>query len=61
MRPESGHSARVTCQEVWIRRDGLPVACEIWPGNTADVTTLKPVVESLRHRFRIGKVVLVCD
>lgn len=28
---------------VLMRRDGLPVACEIWPGNTADVTTLVPI------------------
>lgn len=46
---------------VVMRRDGLPVACEIWPGNTADVTTIKPVVASLRERFHVGRVVLVCD
>lgn len=46
---------------VVMRRDGLPVACEIWPGNTADVKTLLPVIESLKKRFRIRKVVLVCD
>jgi hypothetical protein len=46
---------------VVMRRDGLPVACEIWPGNTADVTTLKPVLSSLRQRFHIRKVVFVCD
>jgi hypothetical protein len=44
-----------------MRRDGLPIACEIWPGNTADVTTLKPVLASLCQRFRIRKVVFVCD
>lgn len=46
---------------VVMRRDGLPVACEIWPGNTADVTTLVPIVRALKQRFRIGQVVLVCD
>ncbi len=46
---------------VVMRRDGLPIACEIWPGNTADVTTLRPVVERLRKRFRIRKVVFVAD
>jgi transposase len=44
-----------------MRRDGLPIACEIWPGNTADVTTLKPVLAALCQRFRIRKVVFVCD
>jgi hypothetical protein len=46
---------------VVMRRDGVPVCCEIWPGNTADVRTLVPVVEALRKRFRVGKVVVVCD
>jgi len=46
---------------VIMRRDGLPVACEIWPGNTSDMTTLAPIIESLKKRFRIRKVVLVCD
>lgn len=46
---------------VVMRRDGLPVACEIWPGNTSDMTTLVPIIEALKRRFRIRKVVLVCD
>jgi len=46
---------------VVMRRDGFPIACEIWPGNTADVRTLKPILDALRTRFAIGKVVLVCD
>jgi transposase len=46
---------------VVMRQDGLPISCEIWPGNTADVTTVRPIVESLKKRFRIRKVVLVCD
>jgi hypothetical protein len=44
-----------------IRQDGTPITCEIWPGNTADVTTLVPVVQGLQGRFRIEKVVIVCD
>jgi len=46
---------------VVMRKDGFPVCCEIWPGNTSDMTTIKPVIEALRKRFRIRKVVLVCD
>jgi hypothetical protein len=46
---------------VVMRRDGIPVACEIWPGNTSDMTTLVPVVERLKKRFKIRKVVVVCD
>ncbi len=31
--------------------DGRPVCSEMWPGNTADVTTLIPVIDRLRRRF----------
>src|SRR5262249_19081993 len=31
--------------------DGRPICTEMWPGNTADVTTLLPVVDRLRVRF----------
>lgn len=44
-----------------MRRDGLPIACEVWPGNTADVTRLTVVADLLKKQFHIGKVVIVCD
>jgi len=46
---------------VLMRRDGLPIACEVWPGNTADVTRLTVIADLLRQRFAIERVVVVCD
>jgi hypothetical protein len=40
---------------------GWPLCCELWPGNTADVTTLLPVVRRLRERFRVRRVCIVAD
>src|SRR3954453_1917856 len=40
---------------------GRPICCELWPGNTTDVTTLVPVVDRLRSRFGIGRVCIVAD
>jgi hypothetical protein len=40
---------------------GRPICCELWPGNTADVTTLIPVVDRLRSRFGVSKVCIVAD
>jgi transposase len=40
---------------------GRPVCCELWPGNTTDVTTLLPIIERLRERFHIGTVCVVAD
>src|SRR6201989_1226400 len=33
----------------------------MWPGNTADVTALVPVIDRLRKRFAIGRVCIVAD
>jgi hypothetical protein len=44
-----------------IDQQGRPVCSEMWPGNTADVTTLIPVVDRLRSRFGIGRVCVVAD
>jgi transposase len=38
-----------------------PIASFLWPGNTADVTTLLPVVERLRGRFGVGRICVVAD
>lgn len=41
--------------------NGRPICCELWPGNTADVTTLLPVAKRLSSRFSVGRVCLVAD
>jgi Transposase DDE domain len=46
---------------VVIDAEGRPICTEIWPGNTADVRVLLPVVDRLRHRFAIGRVCVVAD
>jgi len=40
---------------------GRPLACEMWPGNTADVTSTIPVVTRLRKRFGAGRFCIVAD
>jgi len=40
---------------------GQPVCCEMWPGNTTDVTTLVPVIKRLQSRFAIGRICVVSD
>ena len=44
-----------------IDAQGRPVCSEMWPGNTADVTTLIPVIDRLRRRFGITQVCVVAD
>src|SRR5512135_2132066 len=38
---------------------GRPICCELWPGNTTDVTTLIPVVDRLRSRFGVRRVCIL--
>ena len=40
---------------------GCPVAVDVYPGNTADPTTVPDQVEKLRERFGLKRVVLVGD
>ena len=45
---------------VLLDGDGRPVCSEMWP-DTADVTTLIPVIDRLRRRFAIARVCVVAD
>jgi hypothetical protein len=40
---------------------GRPICCELWPGNTTDVTTLIPIVDRLWRRFHIRHICIVAD
>jgi transposase len=41
--------------------EGNPVSAEMWPGNTADVTTLVPLAKRLKRRFGVAASCLVAD
>ena len=53
-RPQIVYGLLCTCE-------GLPVAVEVFDGNTADPATLSSQVEKLKDRFGISRVVLVGD
>jgi hypothetical protein len=46
---------------VVIDENGRPICSEMWPGNTADVTTLIPLVSRLRERFLLHRVCIIAD
>jgi hypothetical protein len=46
---------------VLCTREGCPIAVEVFAGNTADPSTLKPQIDKLRQRFGLRRVVLVGD
>ncbi|MFQ5814546.1 MAG: IS1634 family transposase [Anaerolineae bacterium] len=46
---------------VVVNEQGWPIAWEIFPGNTADLTALQQIVAKLRERFAIRRAVIVAD
>jgi len=46
---------------VMTNDEGCPVAVEVYPGNTADPTTVADQIEKLRERFGLSRVVMVGD
>jgi len=46
---------------VVIDKEGNPLFCETWPGNTTDATTVEQMARRMRTQFGITDVVLVCD
>lgn len=57
-----GHTGRpIIVYGVLTDRDGRPVAVSVYPGNTADPTTVRDQVEKLRERFGLVRLVLVGD
>lgn len=46
---------------VVLDNEGYPVCCEMWPGNTTDVKTLKILAKQLKERFGINRMCVVSD
>lgn len=46
---------------VVLTRDGIPLAHHVFPGNTPDATAFSVVIEEMRERFDIKRVILVGD
>ncbi|TDC08488.1 IS1634 family transposase [Nonomuraea longispora] len=43
-----------------VTREGIPVRCWVWPGNTSDMTVIEQVKDDLRD-WRLGRVITVVD
>ncbi len=44
-----------------IDSNGLPIAYDLFPGNTHDSSTLIPFIENMRKQYNFGKVILTAD
>lgn len=46
---------------VLMTTDGVPIAHEVFPGNTADVNSFSRIVTILKEKYSIDKVILIAD
>lgn len=58
---KEGLIARQVMLGVVQTADGLPLYHEVFDGNTAEVTTLKPIIEKIVNRFPVKRVIAVAD
>lgn len=60
-RSKDGGIARQWLLGVVQTAEGLPIAHQVFPGHTAEVPTLLPLLERLLERYPIQRVILVAD
>jgi hypothetical protein len=58
---KEGLIARQVMLGVVQTAEGLPLYHEVFDGNTAEITTLKPVIEKIVGRFPVKRVIAVAD
>jgi transposase len=46
---------------ILMTKDGFPVACEVFPGNTSDLKSFLFILEKLKEEYKIGKLIWVAD
>jgi transposase len=46
---------------ILLSGEGVPIGCEVFPGNMYDSKTLKRALSTLSHRFRIRRIIFVAD
>ncbi|MEK6727898.1 MAG: IS1634 family transposase [Candidatus Omnitrophota bacterium] len=46
---------------ILMTKEGLPVACEVFPGNTSDLKSFLFIIEKLKEEYKISKLIWVAD
>jgi transposase len=46
---------------LFIDNNGLPITYELFPGNTNDLATMRPILEKIKKQFNLGKLTIVAD
>ncbi len=46
---------------LFIDNNGIPITYELFPGNTHDLATMRPILEKIKTQFNLGKLTIVGD
>ncbi|TVP96744.1 MAG: IS1634 family transposase [Acholeplasmatales bacterium] len=46
---------------LFIDQNGIPITYELFPGNTHDLKTMRPILEKIKKQFNFGKLTIVAD
>jgi len=46
---------------ILMTKEGMPIGHEVYPGNTNDINAFKEMIKAVALRFRIRRVIIVCD
>jgi len=44
-----------------MTKEGLPIGCQIFPGNTSDLKSFLYIIKKLREEYKLGKLIWVAD
>lgn len=46
---------------LFIDKDGIPITYELFPGNTNDKSTMRPILEKIKKEYGLGTMTIVAD
>lgn len=58
---ESRFSQPIVTVALAINQSGFPIDCEVYAGNTSELKTIKPMLESLKQKYTVNDVYFVAD
>lgn len=46
---------------ILMTKEGMPIGHEVYKGNTNDITAFGEMIKQLKNRFKIRRIIIVCD
>lgn len=58
---KEGKKTGIVQMGLFIDKNGIPITYELFPGNTNDFSTMRPILEKIKKQFNLGKLTIVAD